>query len=153
MSVIGWFPRTFLEGLHQETALEFIPVKCGGVGWGVCEGVREYIIYNKKLISTEKISLLSVSSEVGVPFPPPGEHVGVAALVPAPRLLGSAVGARLLSYNQERPSARPRKQPHAAQLWGGRHRRGWRRGPGDVCCRVRKRNNDCVEQLSPNLDR
>lgn len=71
-------------------------------------------------------------------FLPSGEDVVVAGPVPASHLLGSAIGAHVCRYNQERPSTRLRQQPHPAQLRRGRHRCRRRRGPGDVCSRVRK---------------
>lgn len=42
----------------------------------------------------------------GVFFSPLGEDVVVAGFVPASYLLGSAIGAHVLSYNQDRPSSR-----------------------------------------------
>lgn len=75
----------------------------------------------------------------------------MAAFVPASRLLGSAVRARFLRYNQERPSSRLREQPHPAQLWRGRHRRGWRRGLGDVRRWVRKIETDANCCLTPRV--
>lgn len=71
-------------------------------------------------------------------FFPVGEDVVAAGFVPACPLLGSAIGAHVLSHNQDRPSSRLWQQPHPAQLRRGRHWRGRGRRPGDVCSWVRK---------------
>lgn len=84
-------------------------------------------------------------------FLPSGEDVVVAGPVPASHLLGSAIGAHVCRYNQERPSARLRQQPHPAQLRRGRHRCRRRRGPGDVCSRVRKGKRGSENGVSQNV--